>query len=313
MLNTSASIIALLEGTILEGQTVIPLEIPESSHCAFAIAVDDSQSLAAWHLMRSRLELTNRYPVLVVPWLSSPKGWEQEVLENNFFSRFYYQEEPFQGDHQDTSPAAIIARVPQVNLEDFLAKPPTLYEDDLPTVVDFALAETARRFGSSPDQAELQQLIQDGAIASQRALEKWLFDWELQNSDPEQASIASDISYLDWYKPHSPPILILLPTTDSWNALAYLHWYGAGSIGSEVASRFLQRWSQRYSAELVCHYGTMLQFQVEKPPTTPVAAFELAWEQYALAPYTLQASGISLRDHARSLLSIHRWFLHERP
>lgn len=313
MLSTSESIVTLIAGTLLERKKVIQLEIPESSDCAFAIEVDSDQDIEAWNLMRDRLEITKRYPVLVCSWTSHPHSWEQEVADNNFCSRFYYQEEIFQGEHQTTAPAAIIARTLQVNLDDFLERQ-SIGEADLDAEIDYALAAIEEQFGLSPDKSEIQKLIQDGAIASQIDLERWLFNWELQNIHYEQAIAPLDVSYLDWFEPpRKSKVLMLLPTVNSWDALAYLHWYGACSAGSEVAISFLQRWYQRYSAELVCHYGTMLQFQVGKPPSTPVAAFELAWEQYALAPYTLQAPGISLRHHARSLLSINHWFLHERP
>ncbi|HIK18118.1 MAG TPA: DUF4253 domain-containing protein [Leptolyngbyaceae cyanobacterium M33_DOE_097] len=95
--------------------------------------------------------------------------------------------------------------------------------------------------------------------------------------------------------------------------LAYLHWFGAWASGTPVVIGFLKQWHQRYNAELVCHYGTMLQLTVEKRPATPAEAFDLAWQQEALAPCTTLLPGVTLRDHARSLLTVNRWFLHERP
>jgi hypothetical protein len=102
--------------------------------------------------------------------------------------------------------------------------------------------------------------------------------------------------------------LLLLPIENGWNSLAYLHWYGACTAGSSVAISFLKKWHQQYNAELVCHYGTMLQFNVGRCPISPEEAFELAWEQEALAECTTILPGISLRDHARSLLKVKQWF-----
>jgi hypothetical protein len=107
--------------------------------------------------------------------------------------------------------------------------------------------------------------------------------------------------------------LLLLPIDNGWDSLAYLHWFGACTAGTTVAISFLKQWHQRYNAELFGLYGTMLQLQVGRLPTTPAEAFELAWQQEALAECTTVMPGVCLRDHARSLLTVDRWFLHERP
>jgi hypothetical protein len=57
----------------------------------------------------------------------------------------------------------------------------------------------------------------------------------------------------------------------------------------------------------------MFQFFVNRPPTDPQIAFDLAWQQNALAPDTFFDAEISIRDHARALLQLDRWFLHNRP
>lgn len=36
-------------------------------------------------------------------------------------------------------------------------------------------------------------------------------------------------------------------------------------------------------------------------------------EQVALAECTTLLPGVSMRDHARALLAVNRWFIHERP
>jgi hypothetical protein len=64
------------------------------------------------------------------------------------------------------------------------------------------------------------------------------------------------------------------------------------------------------------HYRTILQFVVGKSPVKPEEAFELAWEQVAIAPWMVEAEGVSLRTHAQFLIAanrINRWFLHEKP
>ena len=75
----------------------------------------------------------------------------------------------------------------------------------------------------------------------------------------------------------------------------------------------LRSWRERFGAELVAHWGNMLQLVVEHPPTDADTAWELAWEQTLVAPCTIWLPGTPLREYARSLIGANRWFLHERP
>jgi hypothetical protein len=75
----------------------------------------------------------------------------------------------------------------------------------------------------------------------------------------------------------------------------------------------LHHWSDRFGAELVAHYGTMLQFVVDRPPTTLDDAFIVAWQQELVAECTTVKPGVPVRHHARVLVGRERWFLHDRP
>lgn len=303
MLNTTQAISELLQGSILEGKEIRQLAIDESSESAFVIEVPRADALNAWNLMRSHLSETGRYPVLT-------DGWGSD----DYFSRFYYGEEEADGKLQGISPQEIIARVPMADVEAFLTTRRITRQEDLNDSIQYSLARTKNRFGECPDESQVRELMASNVIQSTVDLEKWLFDWELQHFNSEEAIAAPDTTYLNWFEPDGQTaVLMLLPTENGWNSLAYLHWFGACSAGTTVAISFLKRWNQRYNAELVCHYGTMLQLKVERLPETPEEAFELAWEQEALAECTTILPGVSLRDHARSLLQVKQWFLHERP
>lgn len=119
---------------------------------------------------------------------------------------------------------------------------------------------------------------------------------------------------MEWFDP-SPQavVIVLLPITSGAESLAYLHWYAAETVGSEALIAVLKDWEQAYGAELVAHFGTMLQFVVSRPPQTLDQAFALAAQQYAVAPCTLALPGVSLREHVRALMHTDKWFLHERP
>lgn len=317
-MNDIQAIASLLTGTVLESAQIIPLEIPETQAVAFAIEVNLTNYGDAWSFMRSHIDQTKRWPVVVTCWSNEPGNWQQSVVNDLLFSRFYFEEEVSQID-SDSSPDSFIVRAETVDREKFLAealaKEQTINPvNSLLEILPYSLEETQQRFGIAPAKAEIESLIQNQQIRSRIELERWLFNWELTHVKSDQRLQPFDTRYLDWYAPLDQAMaLLLLPTLNSWDALAYLHWYAGCSAGSDTAIAFLKHWHQRYQAELVCHYGTMLQLQIGKRPTTPDEAFQLAWEQEALAECTTILPGVSLRDHARALLQVDRWFLHERP
>ncbi len=134
MLNIIDAISQLLQGSFLEGQSVRQLEIPDSNQWAFLLAVDPANALNAWYLMRSLLRETGRYPVL-------SEGWGSD----DFFSRFYYQEEVANGKLLSSSPEAIIASTSMADLEAFLAARKASRAEYLENDVSFSLASTRDR------------------------------------------------------------------------------------------------------------------------------------------------------------------------
>ena len=158
-------------------------------------------------------------------------------------------------------------------------------------------------------------MIENGTIQSWKGLEHYLFNWKLYNLQESERLSQPDQTYLQWYPPEGPFILLLLPIQNGWEALAYLDWFAAScaDCGTTIAMQLLKKWHEQYEADLVCYFGTILQFVVAKPPNTPESAFELAWEQTAIADCTIGLPGVSLRDHTRSLLVADRWYLHQHP
>jgi Domain of unknown function (DUF4253) len=303
MLNTIESISNLMRGSFLEGIEIHQLPIDQSDECAFEIGVPRARALDAWLLLRSHLQDTKRYPLIT-------EGWGY----SDHFSRFPYELEGQTGKLQGVSPEEIIAIAPTANLEAFLKKEKIASQEYLEDHVNFSLEVTKDRFGRCPDSSQIRALIDNRTIQSSIDLEKWLLDWELQNFKYADAVAPPDTRYLEWYEPDGETApLLLLPIENGWDSLAYLHWFGACSAGTTVAISFLKNWYQKYQAELVCHYGTMLQLNVGRRPATLEDAFELAMQQETLAQCTIILPGICLRDHARSLMVVDRWFLHERP
>lgn len=170
------------------------------------------------------------------------------------------------------------------------------------------LGRTHARVGSAP---ELDALISldDKPTASQ--LEKLLFEFEEGRRPTVRPE---DPGHLAWFEPDETIRLVLLPATSSGQASLHLDFFGAETVEAAVAlAAVLDDWQQRFGAHLVANWGTMLQFVVDRPPSTPSEAFELAQQHDWVGGSTLAGPGLTVRDHARALLGRDTWFLHHRP
>nr|WP_269329151.1 DUF4253 domain-containing protein [Kineosporia babensis] len=111
---------------------------------------------------------------------------------------------------------------------------------------------------------------------------------------------------LDWYVPGRVQ-LALLPTTSPWLAMAWLYYFGEDDTATLVAC--LRHWHERWGAELVASWDTMLQFTTTRRPDFGPEALELARQQLSLAG-NLDMPQIHL---AWDLAHTNAWFLHDRP
>lgn len=292
----------LLKGTFLEDAMMMELEIPRTTDIAIAIAVNSENAIESWKLLKSHIDQTQRYPVLTTSWGGNHGTWEQSMIDADFFSRFYFDEEY----RDQLSPEEIIYRADLYNYDDLdkcLSSDALTFTSNLRKQIQFELENTESNFGMAPSESEIWNSKEIQTIVD---VERYLLKWEQQNN----LTPAIDLGYQDWFDPRDQDlVLILLPNPHSWNTLSYLSFYG----GCKNVIPLIKQWHRNFGSELVCHWGTMLQFFVERPPTDLNKAFELAWQQVALAQCTVYLRGVSIRDHARALLELDRWFLHERP
>ena len=70
---------------------------------------------------------------------------------------------------------------------------------------------------------------------------------------------------------------------------------------------------ERYGAQLTRCFATTLHLRVARRPGSIDEAFALAIEHRHFASDTFVLPGISLREHARALLTVDRWYFHDRP
>ena len=145
------------------------------------------------------------------------------------------------------------------------------------------------------------------------SLEAWLMAWE---EAKRPTTIPDPGHHLAWFESFNDDrvALLALPTPTGDDVPLYLNFYEAQSTDRRAALAAVFRgWRQRFGAEVVASWGTMLQFVVRYPPQRLEDAFALAVEQDRVAPSTLPLPGVPIRDHARALLGRRSWFLHSRP
>jgi hypothetical protein len=306
MIDSLDSLRRLMTGSLLQGREVLRLEVPRSAQTVLAIQIEADEVESAWQLAQNWLPQTGRCPVVSLCGAYQPKpiSWAERVEQENFFARFEYSP-----DLQD--PLAIIAVADQVDLETFLAErlQDEFWFENLEDSIDQELRATARECGSAPSREQLMAALgQDPAGLTRWRVDRWLLDWE----QAQGCQIKGLQAHLQWFEPNDAVALMLMPTTCSWDVLAYMSWYPA----YHQAEKYIalgRRWQAEFGSEIVTHYGTMLQCYVTRPPQTLEAAWKLAQEQVLVAEYTIWASGTTLRHHALALLGYDRWFLHDRP
>lgn len=311
MIDSIEALTRLFAETPLASRPVAEVAVPDSPLRAFAVKIESMELVRAWGTARRLLDASGRWPLAVsVP--ASAASWQESVADADLFNRFFYQEAE---DTADISPRGVLAAAARVDVPAFLAR---LEEEQLlnrpfgEAEIESALEETRQRCGNAPAAAAVGCILQGlAATAAPHALERFLLEWEQTHcaeAPPE------DTCYQDWLTGEGyPSALLFLPSPHPWDALAYIHYFGSSPLGSEYYVALGRSWQQRFGAELVAHYGTMLQVVAPRRPTTMNAALELAREHDLAALDTLSRTGVSLRAHARFLLGHDRWFLHQRP
>ena len=313
-----------LDDTWLRGRRTIALTLPASEQHAFAVLIEAVELERFWPTADALAQLSGLRPIAAPAWFGGG-DWSEAVREANFFNRFEYEQE---SDGGDTSPAAILRAADGVEPAAFLLQLDIQRrheEEELEalarkpgnarhwqTAVDAAIEGCRVEYGDAPTAEAVLAAIGSEHASDRHAIEHFLLRWEQARGHRRDPQLAVQ----PWFDPTGKDhvALIFLPIACSWDALAYLHWFGANCYRRSANVIALGRhWHKRHGAELVAHYGTMLQCLVARPPLDAGAAWTLAIEHDLLSPYTRAAPGIDLRHYAQGLVGSDRWFLHERP
>lgn len=108
----------------------------------------------------------------------------------------------------------------------------------------------------------------------------------------------------------NPLIVIgLIPVKESWQVPSYLAFGGWNSVPMpEVQSAFFKRWGDQYGATVTTVAGDVVEFSVDRPPTTDAEALALAKEQLIYCPDSVFQGYGSVGDLAAALKGASNWF-----
>jgi hypothetical protein len=301
----------LLDRVGLTGRAHLVLNTPDGE-AALLVEIANDEMLQRWKNARAAVADTRRWPIVCCSW--SPGGfgsWSDQFREADLFSRWSFQQA---NADLDPSPTALIARANDLDLDSRLdaqaAKDGEYWSARVDEWIAYDLPISEKRGAFSPDQAALRAAATQAPNDARRAVERLLYGWERQHG----YDAGPPLDYQDWFVPDDSIALVLLPTSVPWEVHAYVSsLFDIGVYGGEIVIAAARRWHERWGAEPVALWGTMMQFTVSHRPATPDDAWMLAREHDILAANTLSNPGIPLRDHARALTVLDRWFLHSRP
>jgi hypothetical protein len=310
-LDGEGEIASALGATILGGRPVQRLSNVRSSersfrsapvtdgNHSFLISCEPEEIEAAYLAARSVVGQTGRWPVATAGWSGLPLA--DELDEGRIW--------PLGDLLPPLSDAELNAKV-RSRWDELDA----YRSDDHWSDLRHHLARTEGRTGRAPSEDEVRSALGDDP--GELTLDRWLFHWEHAHAPRAVDDGAARRDQRDdWFVPVGQPCgVVLTPTANAWIAGGLLDFFGADERAeTPFLLALLRRWNDRWGAEVVASFGTMLELIVERPPTEPSDVIELAVEHHAIAPCTLMLPGISVREYADGLRGGGSWFLHERP
>jgi hypothetical protein len=292
----------LLASSEVEANEIARVPILDTGMNALAVEVPPHRLECNWRVVRKFAPDCGYWPVAI--WCHGPNGdnLASTLQSEDIFNRFEYKEAI---GATDVSPLHLIEKSRSVDLEKFFewVRSERDHYFKLEEVLEFEYDVMNQFFRRAPPRDELPL----DQFKDERSVNRWLMNWERKNGgfgDPEPWRP-------DWFVPENS-VLVFLPVESSWDSLAYMSYFGA-YFGAEYYIALGRSWEEKFGAELVANWGTMLQCLVANPPSDLDVAWELAVEHELAAQCTFALSSLPLRYYAHGLIERDRWFLHERP
>jgi Domain of unknown function (DUF4253) len=131
--------------------------------------------------------------------------------------------------------------------------------------------------------------------------------WNEENEKPNSNLIAH-IDYTTRY-PYTEIKITVIPALESWHVPCYLRIGNWNSVPkAEEHSAIFKYWLEKHGATVACIAHDIIEFTVERPPSTREAALELAREQYIYCPDIVHQNLGSVEALAATLLHASVWF-----
>jgi hypothetical protein len=322
MIQEASELRDLLRGGPLQSRDVIAIDLARCRERVLAVPVDQQDLLNEWSAVRALAGQTGRWPVAAGVW----SGARVHVPTAEDFG--------LEPKDDLRLPGTICAAARELRGREALdelwearhaleerwkSQPYTWLTGDR---VAWQLQATQQRCGSAPTADEVLASLRSEArerhrwsgpidAPSEYELEFDLFRWEEEHR-PTTRPECPDAD--DWFHDAPGAHLLLLPTAQGPESLAYMSsWFVYGGVAGATYDRMvavLTWWQERYGAELVANWGSMLQFAVRRPPASLDEAWDLAVDIDLVGP----SSGFPhVRDYARFLWRRPTWFIHNHP
>jgi hypothetical protein len=284
---------AALAGTVLEGRRPTWIQTAVTGQSIFVVALDEKELRPGWEAARSCVDVLGRWPVVTgtdeLDWLGRRVG----ERPSGFVPRA----------HEPAVPVMTMADVLDERRRyderwaDFMS-------ERWPASVAWHVQATREKFGV---EVETDALLARFPAPDELSLERHLLELEITDGRPRARSGAASASPQWWA--FGPPQLAFMPFAVGDPIPNFIGWEG-DKLGGDALSFALASWRDRFGAELVTAWSTVLQLEVKRPPVDLREAFALAAEHAAISPSTPHGS---LRSYARELVGARLWDFHERP
>jgi len=151
-----------------------------------------------------------------------------------------------------------------------------------------------------------EELALDFDYESEADWEEVAGEWPADAPPEHRFTIASDIGSGE---PLDSVVGVRIAADASWKVMAHLHYGGWNECpNADIHCAIWRRWEEKYGAKIIGVGTDIVEAYVQRPPTTKLAAMELAWEQYLYCSDIVHQGTETTSALAASLLNSKAWF-----